>query len=50
MASLAEIWYSGCDDDLVRILHDNNFMEAEVFVAGESARIQVPNGLRQRYM
>ena len=32
--------------DLVRVLHDN--MEAKVFVTGESARIQVSNGLRQR--
>ena len=32
--------------DLVRVLHDN--METEVIVAGESARIQVSNGLRQR--
>ena len=31
--------------DLVRVLHDN--MAAEVFVAGESAQIQVSNGLRQ---
>ena len=46
MTSLAEIWYSGCDDDLVRVLHDN--METEVIVAGESARIQVSNGPRQR--
>ena len=32
--------------DLVRVLHDN--MEAEVFLAGESAWIQVSSGLRQR--
>ena len=31
--------------DPVRALHDN--MKAEVFVAGESAWIQVSNGLRQ---
>ena len=31
--------------DLVRVLQDN--MGAEVFVAGESARIHVSNGLRQ---
>ena len=30
--------------DLVRVLQDN--MGAEVFVAGESARIHVSNGLR----
>ena len=30
------------------ILHDN--MEAKVFVAGESAWIQVSNGLRQGYV
>ena len=32
--------------DLIRVLHDN--MAAEVFVADESAWIQVSNGLRQR--
>ena len=32
--------------DLLRALHDN--MIAEVFVAGESAWIQVSSGLRQR--
>ena len=31
--------------DLVRALHNN--MKAKVFVAGESAWIQVSNGLRQ---
>ena len=31
--------------DIVRVLQDN--MGAEVFVAGESARIHVSNGLRQ---
>ena len=39
------VFWAGVMIDLVRVLHDN--MET-VFVAGESARIQVSNGLRQR--
>ena len=45
MASLAKYGILGVMTDLVRVLQDN--IGAEAFVAGESARIQVSNGLRQ---